>query len=154
MGWKTPSSLLLFFLLQKQQSWNSGFVAINGTHAIICEGRFSPCQAILCKVNVSSLAIHPSEDRAVHVQKTVPKGGRGKFWKCPQRVGFPSPGIPWTCVSSSLFLFHPHTPLLTSRDNLAQLESHGLVGSIHILLLRFLLLSLDWCSHRKIQIDP
>lgn len=32
-GWKKPNSLLLLILLQKQQRWNSGFVAINRTHA-------------------------------------------------------------------------------------------------------------------------
>lgn len=38
---KKPSSLLLLFVLQKQQRWNSGFVAINRAHTKTLKGRIS-----------------------------------------------------------------------------------------------------------------
>lgn len=59
-GWKKPSSLLLLILLQKQQKWNTGFVAINETCAKTLKGRISPCQAVLCNVNAASVYIHIS----------------------------------------------------------------------------------------------
>lgn len=112
MGWKKPSSLLLLILLQEQQRWNSGFVAINGTQAKILKGRISPCQAVLCNVNAASLYTHPSEDRGLQVesQKNNAKGRKGKVVPKTSVLGEqdsplqrpPSPPVSPTLSSNSI----------------------------------------------------